>query len=300
MQAATLLHSILAEGGMPSLELFHFYNNMSGDGGALAVARIIAENRTLVDLRFSATRAMKPGCKVVTESIATLTSLVRLDVSDNVFGKAAGKILAGALRSNSNLTYLNLRDSGLEEDGSIAVITAIADGELKVEHLDLSGNEVTADVLEATGSLLSTVASIKELYLDDNEFGSEGVEHLATAIRRLKSLTTLSVSFCDLTAAGAYRIAKAVSSIKTFRTLKMDGNQICDRGVMKIAELFKKTGKVLVEFDENDDEGDDDLDDALDEDDEEDNEDAAEALGGATASSDDVDSLSAGLNATHF
>ena len=202
------MHSILADGGMPPLELFHFYNNMSGDGGAVAVAKIIAENVMLKDLRFSATRSMKPGCKTIAEAISTLRNLVRLDVSDNVFGKKAGTILADAVKNNPGLTFLNLRDSGLEEEGSIAFIAAVSESGLKVEYLDLSGNEVSMDVLETSERPLSALTSIKELLLDDNEFGSDGAEVLARVIRRLNSLTYLSVCFCDLTAAGAYRIAR--------------------------------------------------------------------------------------------
>lgn len=181
---------------------------MSGDGGAVAVAKIISENVMLKDLRFSATRSMKPGCKAIAEAISTLRNLVRLDVSDNVFGKKAGTILADAVKNNPDLTFLNLRDSGLEEEGSIAFIAAISEGGLKVEYLDLSGNEVSTDVLETSERPLSALTSIKELLLDDNEFCSDGAEVLAKVVRRLNSLTYLSVCFCDLTAAGAYRIAR--------------------------------------------------------------------------------------------
>ena len=181
---------------------------MSGDGGALAIAKIVADNPTLKDLRFSATRSMKPGCKAIAEAISTLRNLVRLDVSDNVFGKTAGLILAAAVRNNPGLSFLNVRDSGLEEDGSIAVITAISEGGLKIESLDLSGNEISMEVLETGEGALSALTSIRELFLDDNEFGSDGAEILVRVICQLKSLTTLSLCFCDLTAAGAYRIAR--------------------------------------------------------------------------------------------
>lgn len=64
-EAVSLLAEILSEGGMPPLSTFHFYNNMSGDGGALAIAIIVSLSPYLVDFRFSATRSMRPGCKSV-------------------------------------------------------------------------------------------------------------------------------------------------------------------------------------------------------------------------------------------
>lgn len=67
---------------------------------------------------------------------------------------------------------------------------------------------------------------------------------------------------------------------------------------MKITELFKKSGKTLVEIDENDDDGDDDLDDALDDENDEVEGGDSGVDGGFAAVTEDVDELSAGFSAT--
>jgi Ran GTPase-activating protein (RanGAP) involved in mRNA processing and transport len=75
-EAGELLAKILLREGeyategakVPSLKLFHFYNNMGGDGAAKAVARIVDACPQLEDFRFSATRSTPVGC----ESIATV------------------------------------------------------------------------------------------------------------------------------------------------------------------------------------------------------------------------------------
>ena len=87
---------------------------------------------------------------------------------------------------------------------------------------------------------------------------------------------------------------RAVSCIESFKTLKIDGNQICGRGMMKITELFKKSGKTLVEIDENDEDGDDDLDDALDDENDDEEEGRDNGVGGGS----NIDELSAGFSAT--
>ncbi len=66
---------------------------------------------------------------------------------------------------------------------------------------------------------------------------------------------------------------------------------------MKITELFKNSGKTLMEIDENDDDGDDDLDDALDDEQEEYADDDGTGTSSA-AIAEGVDELSAGLSAT--
>lgn len=57
-----LLSEILLDGSCPPLKLFHFYNNMSGDGGGKALSTLIKACVELEDLRFSATRCGNSGC----------------------------------------------------------------------------------------------------------------------------------------------------------------------------------------------------------------------------------------------
>ena len=270
-EAAQLLAEILSASCAPPLSTFHFYNNMGGDGAAVAISIIVSMCPALNDFRFSATRAMKPGCKAIAESLLKMSNLQKLDVSDCCFGVEGAQILANAIKANTDIVSLNVRDSNLEEDGSKAILFAIKDGNLNLEFLDMSGNEVNTDVLEECSNAIKSLQSIQELYLDDNEITSDGATTLANLLKKSRTLKTLSLCTCEITAAGAYRIAKAVSTIPTFATLRLDGNEICERGVIKIQEILEAKGMTLDTMEENDDEGDDDLDDALDEDDEDSN-----------------------------
>ena len=57
-----MVAEILLNDGCPPLKLLHFYNNMSGSGGASAVSQIVKVCSTLEDFRFSATRSGNEGC----------------------------------------------------------------------------------------------------------------------------------------------------------------------------------------------------------------------------------------------
>jgi len=115
-EASELLATILKEVS-PALEVFHFYNNMSGDGGAVALASIIASTPTLKDIRFSATRSMASGCRAVAAALAECKTLTRLDCSDNTFGEDGAVTLAESIRDRSDLVTLNLRDDALTAEG---------------------------------------------------------------------------------------------------------------------------------------------------------------------------------------
>ncbi len=96
-ESVELLHSIFTEGGYPPLRLIHFHNNMAGDGGARAMASIIASSPRLEDFRFSATRAGSEGCRALASAMANLTNLRYVDLADGNFSKEAGADLCLSL-----------------------------------------------------------------------------------------------------------------------------------------------------------------------------------------------------------
>lgn len=65
--ACNKVSDIVLKDGCPPLQLFHFYNNMAGDGGAIAISRLICEAKQLQDFRFSATRSFNEGCSSIAE-----------------------------------------------------------------------------------------------------------------------------------------------------------------------------------------------------------------------------------------
>ena len=266
-EATVLLAQLLIDGGCPKLTLLHFYNNMSGDGGAVAVGDIVKACPQLENFRFSATRSQREGCKAIALALNTINKLTRLDLCDNSFGNDAGKLLATSLRNHPLLIHLNLRDCGLGEKGSSAVIHALKDAAVQLEFLDLSGNDMTATEAEELGNVLLSVpcmSKLRELALDDNEIGSDGVIAIAAHLKTLQEFEIFSICTCEVTAVGAYIVARAVAKLPRFSILRIDGNQICTRGVEEIAATLTRAGKVLAEMEDNDEDGDDDgLEDAL-------------------------------------
>ena len=91
--------------------MLHFFNNMSGNGGAKAVAAIVRASPHLEDLRFSSTRGGHEGGMALAEAIGTLTTLRRLDLNDNTFGPDVGVALGRALAHQRSLEVVNLGDT---------------------------------------------------------------------------------------------------------------------------------------------------------------------------------------------
>jgi len=292
--AAQLCGLILDTTGDATLERFHFHNNMSGAGGARAIATMLVDPklRRLRDLRFSGTRAGREGTLAVAQALASQESskdLARLDLSDNAFLDEGSDALAKALCRYSQLRVLLLRDSSLEAGGTKAVSEAIASVRPALEELDLSGNEIGSeedDLPEAAAALRLALAvcapSLKVFLCEDNELKSKGLAKLSAALAQCVHLRRLQLCGNEITGKGAVRLVELLVSVHTStptqllqstRGLELDGNFIEEDMVERLQELLAGAGgaKALGSLEDNDpDQAEDE-----DEDEDEEEEDAA-------------------------
>lgn len=277
------------------LETFHFYNNMSGDGGAKALSKLLPLSPLLKDLRFSATRAQREGSLEFAKALSSLHKLERIDLSDNTFKAEGGVAIAAALKQQQNLVEVNFRDASLEDEGMIAIAAAISQGTAAIQKLDVSGNDLTADSMPSLARALRKCTQLRVLQVEENEIGSKGAKSLAKAIKsHLPQLETLVSNVNEIGTSGALALVNAVVEKASFTSLQIDGNMISEDGVATITELLesKKKSDILGSLEDNDEDGEDDEDEEEEEDDEEAEEEPETAAAAkATASVDELASL---------
>lgn len=264
------------------LEIFHFYNNMSGDGGAKALAKLLPLSPLLKDLRFSATRAQREGSLEFAKALSSLHKLERIDLSDNTFKAEGGVAIAAALKQQQNLVEVNFRDASLEDEGLIAIAAAISQGTAALQKLDVSGNDLTADSMPSLARALRKCSQLRVLQVEENEIGSKGAKSLAKAIKNhLPQLEKLVSNVNEIGTSGALALVNAVVEKASVTSLQIDGNMISEDGVAKITKLLesKKKSDILGSLEDNDEDGEDDED----EDDEDDEEAEEEPETAATA-----------------
>ena len=159
-----------------TLEEFHFYNNMSGHDGCLAVASVLNRLTKLTAFRYASARAGPDASAALARSINLhLRNLTSLDVSDCTFSDEGADELAAAVGKQSHLRNLKLRDASLGLEGATKVVKALASNNIQLLVLDLSGNELEDDGVVAIASLLKSQTALKVLRLDENEITSEGL-----------------------------------------------------------------------------------------------------------------------------
>jgi len=263
------------------LTKIHFHNNMSGEGGCKEFARILENSSNLTDIRFSSTRAGKAGSDILVSALDVAleeernTNLEKLDLCDNDFGNHASQdALFRALGRTTCLTYLDLGDCLLKDDGVKKVCRALFERGFALEYLDLSGNGVElrgakqiADYIRGSGGKL------KVLCLDENELTGEGVEMIATAIRGTevgKSIETLKLNHVLCGAIGARALIDAYGpdgeGLPRLQQICLDGNSFHEDIVGELEVAF---GDRLAEMEENDSDGDDEYDEEVQDEEEE-------------------------------
>ncbi|KAL4125419.1 hypothetical protein PRIC2_009004 [Phytophthora ramorum] len=239
------------------LETFHFYNNMSGDGGAVALAKLLPLSPALKDLRFSATRAQRDGSLAFATALASLKKLEKLDLSDNTFKAQGGQAIARAVKSMPYLVEINLRDAAIEDDGVVAIANALHESSAAagLTALDVSGNDLTAESMPALAQILRVTGALRVLQVEENEIGSKGAKTLAKALEiGSPALEKVVANVNEIGASGALALVKAVVDKKAFTKLDIDGNQISADGVVNIETLLQSKNKsdMLGSLEDND------------------------------------------------
>ena len=273
-----------------SIEQLEFDNNMSGSGGAVAVAGLLPSCPNLTVFRMSSSRVRPDGGEALCKGLASMQpgSLRTLDLSDSMFGGETGVALADALRNHNQLAHVSLSDSGIEEDGLEAVLEALSEESTAPEmaSLNLSCLELGVDHCDALVSIVrSKKTSLVDLTLDDNEFDSEGACALAAALTESGCAVkgTLRIRSNMMGSSGALALARIAPCGST---LDVDGNQISEKGVERLRAILASRGATLGPLDENEPD--------MDEDEDEEGDDAAPA----PDDDGEVDALTAALQKT--
>lgn len=169
------------------LKMLHFSNNMSGSGGAIALADVVAASPMLEDFRFASSRGGGPGAVALAQALATTRRLRRLDLHDNIFAAEGGAALAAMLRgpASANLLELDVSDILLRNSGVKALASSLVRSECagRLQVLGLAANEISGPVgAAAVSRLLRRLTGLRVLRLEENELESDGVRAVAAAL----------------------------------------------------------------------------------------------------------------------
>ncbi|CAM9761018.1 unnamed protein product [Pylaiella littoralis] len=258
--AMEAVRDILLVTSPTELRTLHFYNNMSGDLGAKALAQVLPQCPKLSDFRFSGTRSGREGSAAVVQALlecpATKAGLLeRLDLADNTLGEEGGGVLAEALAFQPSLTYVNLSECDLGDEGATAVAEALIGTAPLVRELEFSYNELTAEGTAAVAACAARkAASLEYLGLEGNEMGSAGAKSVAKALVPAVAIRRVQLSTNEIGTSGALAVARSLQDKKDLQSLELNGNMVSAEGLSRLTRILESAGKLdtLGEMDDND------------------------------------------------
>ena len=242
------------------LEKLHFWNNMSGDGGASAIASVVSLSPNLIDFRLSSTRCGSEGGTDLLQALSTRSTLQHLDLSDNTFGASTAPLLGPLVNNNFNLIVLNLADLSLENEGVVAVLASLSTTgvrkALKILDLSFSGVVDGHQVLKHFPAMVSNCPELTTFGFEENEIGSRGALRIARGLLKSTKLIHLNLKMCDIHDIGAVAVAKAYAT-RSSGSLEMNGNMLSSNMMKEMNTMFQDNHD-LGSWSDNDEDGADD------------------------------------------
>lgn len=129
------------------------------------------------------------GIANLANGLAKCPNLRHLDLQDNAFGEVGSAAMAGALPFWTELTFLNLSDCFLSNEGGgvSAVVKTIAGGtNPKLQTLQLQNNNMETESFALLAEGIPKLPTLRTLELQWNEVDNDEDENLETLVQSLK------------------------------------------------------------------------------------------------------------------
>uniref|UniRef100_A0A7S1GG35 Ran-GTPase activating protein 1 C-terminal domain-containing protein n=1 Tax=Cyclophora tenuis TaxID=216820 RepID=A0A7S1GG35_CYCTE len=276
---------------------------MIGTTGAEHTSKIISKCRSLKEFRYEGCRPLRQGCQYIADGLRDMAKhhqgLTRLYLEGS-YGCSTETDPVGslceALKKMRYLTHVKLGDCGLEQDGSKAVLRALAPQKGLIS-LSLQENEITSkNARQLVKVIQSNQSSLEVLNLETNELTSVGVEILVQAFAKGSSLRELNLGGNQIGTRGAKALIESAKVFTRLEKIFLDENGFTDDIVEELQATFGNKLQSLEENDDNDadddlEEDDDEEDDEEDDDDDDDDnamQELSQALGRQKLTPDDV------------
>ena len=152
-------------------------------------------------------------------------------------------LLSQALSVNIKLTHLNLSGNKVGAPGAASLSGALF-ANTTLTDLNLSGTEIGAAGAASLSGPLSANKTLTDLNLSGNKIGAPGVAFLSEALLANKSLTDLNLSNNEIDASGAKRLSVALIDNTTLTHLNLDGNLVDALGAAYLSHALLANTKL--------------------------------------------------------
>lgn len=204
-------------------------NSTMGADGFDAIMQGLADNNTLLSISLNDTmQGYEMGC--IADMLEGNSTLEVLLLGCNPLSHAEGfDDFADSLAHNRWILRLELDHCELETF-QVKELFEMLEGHHSLEHLDLDGNLIDADIAEPFGELLRRNMSLRSISISENNVGSRTAVAVAKALLINDSLLTLTMDENDIDDVGALAFSENLPLMKGLRELSLLGNTMTSVG----------------------------------------------------------------------
>ncbi|XP_044162704.1 NLR family CARD domain-containing protein 3-like [Acropora millepora] len=173
------------------------------------------------------------------------SKLTWLELSGNRIGNEGADALAKGLKENSTLTSLDLSHNRIGNDGADALAKGLKENST-LTSLDLSNNRIGNDGADALAKGLKENSTLTSLDLSNNRFGNDGAHALAKGLKANSMLTSLNLRFNEIGDVGADALGKGLKENSTLTSLGLFGNNIGEVAADALAKGWKENSTLTL------------------------------------------------------
>ena len=213
---------------------------VNGDDEAKDLAQLLVEYPQVEgmyehDVMFS--QISDAGAVALAQALHHISTLKRLNLSNNSISDAGAVALAQALHHNSTLYWLYLSNNSISDAGAVALAQALHHNST-LKRLNLSNNSISDAGAVALAQALHHNSTLYWLYLSNNSISDAGAVSLAQALHHNSTLYWLYLSNNSISDAGAVALAQALHHNSTLYWLYLSNNSISDAGTVALAQAL--------------------------------------------------------------
>ncbi|EED90321.1 predicted protein [Thalassiosira pseudonana CCMP1335] len=227
----------------------HLHLNGNNAFSTQALARVglfLGNNTHLKVLYLSGCELKVEDLRVLMDGLRRNNSLSQIDLSGNgAIGGAEGMaIVASYVDGNNHLKELELKKTGLREDGLSVLVPALNKSSVRHLHLEHNQNIFNSEGNSSLGQLNPPELSL--LSLDGSNIGREGCLEVAKVLKnRKQTLKKVNLRVCKIDYEGIQSLAEALEGNDVLKELLLNGNaDITSVGWDHIAEAVCNTSSI--------------------------------------------------------
>jgi len=179
-----------------------------------AIAEKIKADPTVGALNLSYHKIEDGSAKAITEELKAYRALRILNLNNDGnygMGVNVAKAIGEVLKSDTELTELNLNHNRIKDEGT-RIITDALKNNIVLEKLNISYNAIGAEGAKAIGDMLKKNTPLKELNLYNNKIGDEGAKAISKSLETNTTLVKLDLRYNIIGYEGSQAIDKLLKN----------------------------------------------------------------------------------------